>query len=55
MEKKASEKKEIQAKKKPYEKPQIVYQQPLEAVASSCSIASQGKGTSDPSCMFQFS
>ena len=34
--KKAHQEKETQVRKKPYEKPQIVYQQKLEALAAVC-------------------
>lgn len=40
--------------RKPYEKPEIVYWQPLEAAASVCS-SSPGPGKSGPTCSVAFS
>ncbi len=41
--------------KKVYERPQILYRAPLEAMAAVCTPAPPGKGLGDGNCTVQFS
>jgi hypothetical protein len=44
-------KSEPEVKPKPYEKPRIIYREPLEAVATSC-LAAPGKSSPAENCAF---
>lgn len=47
---KEAEKKELEAKRKPYAKPEVIYRAPLEAVAAVCQPIPPGKASNPEGC-----